>query len=136
MNIIENKKKIIVIGKGTAGSLTLSAMYHNYNNSHEIEWHYDPNTPTQSVGEGSTLPLPYHLRSHHFFTYQDFHLLDATLKMGVRKIIWNGSNGYIHGFPVGNVAMHFNAVKLQKYIHDKHEGKVNLVHNNIKPYED
>jgi len=136
MNIIGNKKKIIVIGKGTAGSLTLSTMYHNYNHSHEIEWHYDPNTPTQSVGEGSTLPLPYALRSHHFFTYQDFPLLDASLKMGVRKINWNGSNDYIHSFPVGNTAMHFNAVKLQKYIHGKHEGKVNLVHNNIKSYKD
>jgi hypothetical protein len=136
MNITGNKKKIAIIGKGTAGSLNLSSLYHFNNHSYEIEWHYDPNTPSQSVGEGSTIPLPQTLSQNHFFSYQDFPLLDATLKLGIRKINWKGTNDYMHTFPISSVAMHFNSVKLQQYIYEKHKNVINIIPNDVKSYQD
>ena len=49
-------KKIAIIGKGTAGCLT--AINFTNNSPLEIDWYFDPNTPEQSVGEGSTLLFP------------------------------------------------------------------------------
>jgi len=136
MNIIENKKKIAIIGKGTAGSLTLSNIVHHFKNQYEIEWYFDPSTPTQSVGEGSTLPLPHALRRSYEFSYNDFDILDATIKTGIRKVNWNGTNDYIHHFPIGSVSMHFNATKLQEFIFQSEKNNIKLKTQNIRSYQD
>ena len=57
MNSVRKEiNKIAVIGKGTAGCM--AASYFANHHSAQIDWYYDPSTPAQSVGEGSTLPFP------------------------------------------------------------------------------
>jgi len=123
MNIIGNKKRIAIVGKGTAGSY--SALYINQHNlhNHELVWYYDPNKSTQSVGEGSTLVLPETLETGLDFTADNLPEIDATFKSGIRKINWEGSGDFMHYFNLGTYSLHFNSVKLQ-----------NLISNHLSKY--
>ena len=77
MTIIENKKKLAIIGNGTAGCL--SSAFFNRNMDWEVEWYFDPNIKPQSVGEGSTIPLPFSLynddcKTIYWFFYIPCHI--------------------------------------------------------------
>lgn len=48
------RKKLVIVGMGTAGSLS-AAHISRWMADHEVEWHFDPNVPPQAVGEGSTV---------------------------------------------------------------------------------
>lgn len=127
------KKKIAIIGRGTAGS---QAIIHflRYMPECEIEWHFDPNIPVQSVGEGSALHLPKNLFNSLNFNYIDLGKIDATLKTGVYKSGWgNNMNDFLHQFPPPAISVHFNAVLLQDYIFGKVKNKVNLFYQNTNP---
>ena len=132
MNIIENKKKLTIIGNGTAGSL--SAADFSRNTDWEIEWYFDPNISPQSVGEGSTIPLPFSLYHDLDFQINDLEKIEGTLKRGVRKIDWNGNGDYMSDFPLNNAGLHFNAVKLQEFIFNKLKTKINIIPKNISNY--
>lgn len=124
------KKKIAIIGKGTAGAL--AATYFSYDSPLEIDWYFDPNTPSQAVGEGSTLTLPRRLNECLNFSTRDFPLIDATVKTGIYKEGWGNGESFTHDFPTPAVAMHFNALKLQDYILGKLKPFVNVIEANIK----
>ena len=128
MNILENKKKIVIIGKGTAGSVT-AAHYRILFPNDEIEWYRDPITHTQSVGEASTLFIPTLLRQSLNTHYSELEELDATSKRGIRKINWGteGSKDFIHDFDINSTGIHFNAVKLQNYIAKKLQNHINII---------
>ena len=57
MIIIGRKKKLSIIGRGTAGCLNAIHFRHRIPDI-DIDWYFDPKKPQQSVGEGSTLSLP------------------------------------------------------------------------------
>jgi hypothetical protein len=113
---MENKK-ITIIGRGTAGCLTAAQFNHFWGG--EVEWLYDPNIPTQSVGEGSQLSYPVNLYNLLDFTFSDLPKVDGSLKRGIRKVNWNGSGDFMHNFVPPGVSMHFNAVKMQDYVYQK-----------------
>jgi hypothetical protein len=127
MNIIENKKKIAIIGKGTAGSI--SAAHYTYYANCEIEWYRDPLTSTQSVGEASTLTLPRLLKSALNTHYTELNELHSTTKRGIRKLDWgiNGSKDFIHDFSINSAGIHFDAVKLQNFIAKKLKNHIKIV---------
>jgi hypothetical protein len=129
MNIIKNKKKIAIIGRGTAGSLAASHFSHH--TSDEIFWYYDSNLQSQSVGEGSTLPFPESLHSNLGLKFSDLKEIDGVPKTGIHKIGWGGSGNFLHSFPVGTYGMHFNAVKFQDYVYKKIYSKVTAIDQNI-----
>lgn len=128
-------KKIAIIGKGTAGSQSIIHYLRHLPNC-EIEWYFDDNIPTQSVGEGSTLTLPTSLFGNINFNFIDLDKIDSTLKIGIFKSGW-GKKGtdFLHSFPAPNVGMHFNAKALQGYIYEKVKNKVKIINKNVKNSE-
>lgn len=111
-------KKITVIGAGTAGVLSLSHFLRW--TDWEIEWYNDTSIKPQAVGEGSTLDLPQNLYFYHNFRFDDLEKIDGTYKLGIRKKYWGElGKDFIHYFPPGSGAYHFNAVKLQNYIRER-----------------
>jgi hypothetical protein len=124
------KKKIAIIGRGTAGAM--ASTYFSYYSDCAIDWYFDPSTPPQAVGEGSTLSLPRRLNQCLNFSSRDLHKVDGTVKTGIYKEGW-GERGlsFTHDFPSPQVAMHFNALKLQDYIFDKLNNRVTHIEGNI-----
>jgi hypothetical protein len=130
-----SKKKIAIIGAGTAG-VYAATHFNRWAKDCEIELYYDSNIKPQPVGEGSTLSLPRSLWNNLCFTYEDLYKIDGTVKTGIRKINWGGDGDFVHTFFPPNVSFHFNASSLQKYIlntlkddikiHDK-----NVTHDSI-----
>jgi hypothetical protein len=111
-----SKKKIAVIGRGTAGSLGL-VHFAKHLPECEIDWYFDPKTPPQAVGEGSTLVLPKNLFESMAFTYQDLRKIKGTMKTGIYKENWGpDSEPFFHDFPPPQSGIHFNAIELQNYI--------------------
>lgn len=125
------KKKIAILGRGTAGSLA-AAHFAHYMEDHEISWYYDPNIATQPVGEGSTLVLPIALLNTTGFSYENLSSIDGYFKTGIFKKYW-GMEGkaFTHTFPPPSVAYHFSAKKLQEYIFNCISDKINVFETNI-----
>ena len=113
-------KKIAIIGKGTAGCLSA---VHMSKTKLEIDWYYDSSSPTQLVGEGSTLVLPQLLKK--YLTEKDLHLVNGTLKKGVYKSGWATSDPFNHDF-LNGAGFHFDAGLLQEYIPTKLSERVTL----------
>jgi hypothetical protein len=130
MNIIENKKKIVIIGKGTAGCITAS--HFNYYSKSEIVWYYNSNIPSQSVGEGSTIPFSNSLYYSLGLKYEDLKKINGTSKLGIHKINWGGDGNFIHDFPIGNSAVHFDAVEFQKLVFQKLSSQLKIIDKDIK----
>lgn len=124
------KKRIAVIGRGTAGAI--AAAHFSRWTDWEIDWYYDPNIQTQAVGEGSTLVMPTNLFHYFNFSHEDLWKLDGTFKGGIAKEGWGKTGDYFfHNFNPPGIAYHFNAVKLQDYVRDKLKDKVNLIEQNV-----
>lgn len=125
------KKRIAIIGKGTAGTQSI-IHYLRHMSDCEIQWYFDENIPTQSVGEGSTVTLPANLCNNLNFNYIDLDKIDATIKVGIYKSGW-GKNGttFLHDFAPSTVGLHFNAKELQKYIYEKVKDKVTIINKNV-----
>ena len=117
-------KKFAVLGRGTAGALT--AAMANYllvrrkKFNCEIEWIFDPETPTQAVGEGTTLNVCTTLRNCLDFRHHDLHKIDGNFKTGILKNGWGTANEeFVHNFLPPITSYHFNAIKLQNYIFEE-----------------
>jgi hypothetical protein len=125
------KTRIAVIGRGTAGCM--SAAHFARHTDAEIDWYFDPNIKPQAVGEGSNLSLPSRLNQCINFSPRDFDGIGATIKTGIYKENW-GKLGkpYLHDFPSPHTALHFDAPKLQDFMHKKLEDHVNIKAENVK----
>lgn len=125
---VERKTKLAIVGKGTAGSLAAAHFYRYLPEGAELEWYFDPNKLTQSVGEGSTLSLPRNLFDTIGFTHGELKKIKGTFKTGIHKENWGIKNkSFFHDFPPPNSGYHFNAVELQNYIIDRVSDKVNII---------
>ena len=134
-NVRREINKIAIIGKGTAGCMAAS---HFANTHHaQIDWIYDPETPAQSVGEGSTLPLPNTLFNQLNLGYASLEQLGGSIKKGIRKRDYNGLGDYLHEFPLGKVGIHFSANALQSVTPKILEKRgINLVEKKIISHDD
>lgn len=129
-----NKKKIAVIGKGTAGSLSIANFIKEFP-GYEITWYSDPNKPVQSVGEGSTLEIPADLNRNLGFFFENLKELNGNFKTGILKDNWGKDMPqFMHHFPVPHSAIHFSATDLHKYVYDKVKDKVTIVEEEVSPY--
>lgn len=124
-------KRLAVIGKGTAGSLAVGHFCRWLNDDVEIEWYFDPNIKPQSVGEGSGINLGTNLYYDFEFTFTDLPLLDGNYKAGIKYQNWSHLPPFFHDFVPANVAIHFNASKLQDYIFEKVKDKVIPITENV-----
>mgnify|MGYP001029646925 CR=1 FL=1 len=127
--------KIAIIGKGTAGCM--AATFFRTRTSAEIDWYFDPSTPAQSVGEGSTLPFPKSLFTDLNIGYAALESVGGTIKKGIRKIDYAGAGDYLHEFPMGSSAVHFSASQLQG-LTEKILTKrgVNIIDKKIESHDD
>lgn len=122
------KRKLAVIGRGTAGATAIGEILQQFRNQADIEWHFDSNTKPQAVGEGSTLFFPLALFKNINFMHHDLDKIDGTFKHGIRKINWcHGNPDFFHEFPAPNVSYHFNAVALQNHVYEKVKDQVNII---------
>jgi tryptophan halogenase len=125
------KKRIAVVGKGTAGSQAIIHFARFFPDA-DITWYFDPKTPVQSVGEGSTLALPNNLFNNIGFTNEDLKKVSGTFKGGIYKENWGkAGNSFMHSFPPPSVGYHFNAVELQDYIYDIMKSRVKIFEGNV-----
>jgi hypothetical protein len=108
------KKKLTVIGKGTVGALTV-AHFLNYTDWN-IDWVFDEDIPTTSVGEASNLKLPRELKNSLNFQHHDLLEIKGTVKQGIHKKYWGKGSDYLHPFPIDTSAIHFNAKDLHNKI--------------------
>jgi hypothetical protein len=127
------KKRIAVIGKGTAGSQAVSH-FSKYLPEWEVQWHFDEAIPTQAVGEGSTIQLPQNLFFCNNFDYSDLEKIDGTVKLGIKKVGWgSGKNSFLHSFPPPVVSLHFSAKSLQNYIYENLKDTVQIFDHSVQP---
>jgi len=126
-------KKIAVIGKGTAGSLTYNHFKHY--TDFEIDVYYDSNKKEQTVGEGTTLNVPTELNITLGMEFKDLPLIDGNFKTSIYYEGF-GPNNYHHTFFMPNISIHMNAVKLQNYIYEKRKNEINFIDKNILNYDD
>lgn len=124
------RKKISIIGAGTAGVLA-AAHFNRWRKDCDIELYYDSNIAPQPVGEGSTPSLPNVLWHNLHFTFDDLLKVDGTIKHGIDKRNWGGSD-FVHPFYPPVVGYHFNAGKLQKFILDKLKNDIKIIDKNVK----
>ena len=125
------KSRISVVGKGTAGSQAI-LHFNNFLPEAELVWYFDPNRPTQSVGEGSTLELPNNLFFNLGFFATDLERVNGTFKTGIYKENWGKSeNSFFHNFPPPQSAYHFSAVELQDYIYEVMKNKIKIVEEEV-----
>jgi hypothetical protein len=123
--------KIAILGKGTAGALSVSH-FRKYMPDAEIDWYYDPDKPTQAVGEGSVVQFPSDLFNTMNFTYSDLKKIDGTMKTGIEKRNWGQKYQIFDDtFNPPFIAYHFNALKLQSYIFDFYKESVNQIEKNV-----
>lgn len=129
------KKRLAIIGKGTAGSVTL-AHFTKWLNDYEIVVYHDSNIPTQAVGEGATLNLPNLLRDCLDFRHTHLERIDGSFKSGIFKKNWGTKNeSFFHDFIPPNISYHFNAIGLQNYIFDKLKDKYTIIDQSIIDYD-
>jgi hypothetical protein len=125
-------KRIVVLGKGTAGSQSIIHFLRHMPDC-EIEWHFDSNIPTQAVGEGSVLTLARNMFENLNLNYLELEKVDGTIKTGIYKSGWGVNQpDFLHSFPPPYVSLHFNARGLQNYIYEKVKNNVKIVDHNIK----
>jgi hypothetical protein len=109
-------KKLTVVGKGAVGSLAVAHFLHYTNWA--IEWIYNENILTASVGEATTLTVPQNLYWTLDFRNDDLLQINGTAKLGISKKKWSKKD-FNHFFPSSLTAMHFTAKELQDFIFNK-----------------
>jgi tryptophan halogenase len=125
------KKRIAVVGKGTAGSQAASH-FNRFFPEAEIVWYFDSKKPVQSVGEGSTLELPVNLYNNIGFFNTDLPKINGTFKTGIYKENWGKrGNNFFHDFPPPQASYHFSAVELQDYIFNYLKNKIRIEDKNV-----
>jgi hypothetical protein len=112
------KKKLAIVGRGTAGCLSFLHYNHFNGKEHdvEIEWLYDSNIPTTPVGEGTDMRIPIQLGEKAGFNTQNLADIGGTTKLGIQKEDWGGSGSFLNPFPIGATGIHMDASELQKWI--------------------
>ena len=122
--------KIAILGKGTAGSLTYN--HFSFYTNAEIDVYYDSNIKEQSVGEGTTIDVVKNLKEiNQLDFYETKELFDANYKTGIYYKNWSNKN-YMHTFPMPEMSLHFDAIKLQNYLFEKHKEKINFYRSKNK----
>jgi tryptophan halogenase len=124
-------KKIAIKGRGTAGAFAMTHFLRWTND--EIDWYFDPNKPTQAVGEGTNLSFPIAMFRNIGFHHTDLNKLDGTFKRSVYKKGWGKSGQqFEHNFLPPNIPVHINCLKFQDYILDyvKNNPRVRVIAEN------
>lgn len=111
------KKRLGVIGVGSAGVLSLTHLCTWLDNGWDVVSIYDPDKPILGIGESTNGGFVALLeRGLHFFLGNDSDLaaLDATLKFGSYFEGWRAKS-WVNPLLDGNTAIHFNNFKFKEF---------------------
>lgn len=111
------KKRLGVIGVGSAGILSLVHFCTWLGNDWEIVSIHNPDKPILGIGESTNGGFVALLEKGTHFALgrkQDLEELDATLKFGSRFLNWREHN-WLNPLLDGNTAIHFNSFNFQEF---------------------
>lgn len=117
----EAKKRVGVVGVGSAGLLCAMHLCVWLDNSWEIYSIHDPKKPILGIGEstnGGFINLLEHATNFTLASPEDLAALGATLKFGSRFIDWR-EQSWINPLLNGNVAVHFNNRELKTFAYER-----------------
>lgn len=117
------KKRIAVIGVGSAGLLTLTHFCTWLSNDWEVYSIHNPAKKILGIGESTNGGFVGLLeRGTHFALghEEDLDALDATLKFGSRFLNWREQD-WLNPLLDGNTAIHFNSFKFKEFVHERLE---------------
>lgn len=109
-----SKKRIAVIGVGSAGILSLSELLPYLTNNWEITSVYDPQIPTLGIGESTNPNFLQSLEISTGFTFADLPKIDGTYKYGTLYSRWRDHDWVNPVFGAG-YAVHFNTFNLKEF---------------------
>jgi len=110
------KKKILIIGVGTAGLLTLSHFCSSLPQNYEVHSVYDPKIPILGVGEATNTSAPFVLfKGTDFVPFKDADEIDALLKFSVKYTNWR-SHTFSSIILPPSYAMHFDNTRLKDFV--------------------
>jgi len=112
------KKRIAVVGAGTAGLISLGNLLPKVTNSWDIVSIYDPTKPILGIGESTNPNFVRVLQEAVQFTVEDMHELDATLKFGTKYKRWR-ENEFVNPLFGAGFAIHFNNFALREFFFKK-----------------
>jgi len=108
------KKRIAVVGAGTAGIISLFEILPHVTNNWEVYCVYDPNKPILGIGESTNPNFTMSIQEATRFTLDDMNELDGTIKFGTQYKRWRKNDFVNPLFGVG-YAIHFNNFKLKDF---------------------
>ena len=110
------RKRLGIIGTGSAGILSLSHFLSHLDNEWEITSIYDPNKPILGIGESSNPSFITALeKGCEFNMHDDSHELDGTYKFGTMWKNWRDKT-FLGPLLGGSCAIHFNNFKLKEFV--------------------
>ena len=112
------KRKIAVVGTGSAGLLTLAHLCTWLDDSWQVVSVYDPKKPILGIGEstnGGFIHALEHAANFSLAYPDDLAALDATIKYGSKFANWR-KHGWVNPLLSGNIAIHFNNRRLQDFM--------------------
>lgn len=115
------KKRIGVIGVGSAGVLSLTHFCTWLDNDWEIVSIHDPSKPILGIGESTNGGFVGVLERGLNFSIahqSDLDALDATIKFGSKFVEWR-ENSWINPLLDGNTAIHFNNFRFYHFAHER-----------------
>jgi len=115
------KKKVAVLGAGSAGLLTAAHLCTWLDDSWEIISVYNPKKPILGIGEstnGGVISVLERATNFSLAYPDDLAALDATIKYGSRFANWR-KEGWVNPLLSGNVAIHFNNRRLKDFVFER-----------------
>jgi len=109
------KKRLGIVGVGSAGLVSLAHLSVWLDNSWEITSIYDPKMDTLGIGESTNANFVIALEQLGFTFEENLDELDGTLKFGTKFINWR-KDTWINPLIEGAVAIHFNTFKLKDFV--------------------
>jgi hypothetical protein len=127
--------KIAVLGVGSAGIQALCHMLSFFDRNNTIYSIFDPKISTLAVGESTNATFVNALELGTDFEFiEDLHKLDGTIKHCTHWVDWK-QTPYNTPLIRGDVAVHFNTLKLKEYalprLHEKWGDKFVEIHGEI-----
>ena len=114
-----NKKRLGVIGVGTAGIASISHIIPWLGNIWDVVSIYDPSTPILGIGESTNPNFISTLENGTGFNLTtDLDQIDGTLKFGTKYINWREYDWVNPLFGAGH-ALHFNNFKLKEFAFER-----------------
>ncbi len=128
-------KKIAVVGAGNGGCLTaLHYGFHSqYDEDIEVELLYDPNVPSERVGQGTVADVPKLLDAAIGFNWYD-NPIHATNKTGILYEGFGKENEKVfHNFFTNNMALHYCPWEMQEVV--LQSGWFKVTKRNVDPQD-